>query len=217
MSSEETKQAAPQPEPKPEQTPAEEQEKKPETAAKAAEPETAEASAKPEGQESAKEQKKHFGKKKSEADALREQLDAAVKEAAKQKDLLMRTAAEYDNFRKRTEREKNALYAAATADTVAAFLDVADNLERALAQKDCAVEDLRKGVEMVQRQMAAALEKLGVKELGKKGEPFDAQYHNAVSHIEDETLGENVISEVYQKGYILGERVVRHAMVQVAN
>ena len=109
------------------------------------------------------------------------------------------------------------MYAAATADTVAAFLDVADNLERALAQKDCAVEDLRKGVEMVQRQMAAALEKLGVKELGKKGEPFDAQYHNAVSHIEDETLGENVISEVYQKGYILGERVVRHAMVQVAN
>ena len=217
MSSEETKQAAPQPEPKPEQTPAEEQEKKPETAAKAAEPETAEASAKPEGQEPAKEQKKHFGKKKSEADALREQLDAAVKEAAKQKDLLMRTAAEYDNFRKRTEREKNALYATATADTVAAFLDVADNLERALAQKDCAVEDLRKGVEMVQRQMAAELEKLGVKELGKKGEPFDAQYHNAVSHIEDENLGENVISEVYQKGYILGERVVRHAMVQVAN
>ncbi len=164
-----------------------------------------------------KEEKKRGGKKKTEADELREQLDAAVKEAAKQKDLLMRTAAEYDNFRKRTEREKNALYQTATADTVAAFLGVADNLERALAQKDCSVEDLRKGVEMVEKQMTDALKKLGVKAMGAKGDPFDAQFHNAVSHIDDDSLGENVIAEVYQKGYMLGEKVVRHAMVQVAN
>lgn len=164
-----------------------------------------------------KEEKKCSGKKKTEADELREQLDAAVKEAAKQKDLLMRTAAEYDNFRKRTEREKNALYQTATADTVAAFLGVADNLERALAQKDCSVEDLRKGVEMVEKQMTDALKKLGVKTMGAKGDPFDAQFHNAVSHIDDDSLGENVIAEVYQKGYMLGEKVVRHAMVQVAN
>lgn len=184
--------------------------------------EQAQTKAAPETEQPQKEEKKADKKekkarKKSQEDLLKEDLEAAKAEAAKQKDLLMRTAAEYDNFRKRTEREKNALYANATADAVQEFLPVADNLERALSQADCSVEDLRKGVEMVEKQMAAALEKLGVKPMGEKGEPFDAQFHNAVSHIESEDLGENVIAEVYQKGYLLGEKVVRHAMVQVAN
>lgn len=184
--------------------------------------EQAQTKAAPETEQPQKEEKKADKKekkarKKSQEDLLKEDLEAAKAEAAKQKDLLMRTAAEYDNFRKRTEREKNALYANATADAVQEFLPVADNLERALNQSDCSVEDLRKGVEMVEKQMAAALEKLGVKPMGEKGEPFDAQFHNAVSHIESEDLGENVIAEVYQKGYLLGEKVVRHAMVQVAN
>ena len=184
--------------------------------------EQAQAKAAPETEQPQKEEKKadkkeKKAKKKSQEDLLKEDLEAAKSEAAKQKDLLMRTAAEYDNFRKRTEREKNALYANATADAVQEFLPVADNLERALSQADCSVADLRKGVEMVEKQMAAALEKLGVKPMGEKGEPFDAQFHNAVSHIESEDLGENVIAEVYQKGYLLGEKVVRHAMVQVAN
>lgn len=161
--------------------------------------------------------KEKKAKKKSEEEQLRTDLEAAKDEAAKQKDRLMRTAAEYDNFRKRTEREKNTLYADATADAVQEFLPVADNLERALSQKECTVEDLRKGIEMVQQQMDKALEKLGVKQMGKEGETFDAQFHNAVSHVENEKLGENIIAEVYQKGYMLGDKVVRHAMVQVAN
>ena len=161
--------------------------------------------------------KEKKAKKKSEEEQLRTDLEAAKDEAAKQKDRLMRTAAEYDNFSKRTEREKNTLYADATADAVQEFLPVANNLERALSQKECTVEDLRKGIEMVQQQMDKALEKLGVKQMGKEGETFDAQFHNAVSHVENEKLGENIIAEVYQKGYMLGDKVVRHAMVQVAN
>ncbi|WOC32173.1 MULTISPECIES: nucleotide exchange factor GrpE [Caproicibacterium] len=161
--------------------------------------------------------KEKKAKKKTQEDALKADLETAKAEAAKQKDLLLRTAAEYDNFRKRTEREKSALYAGATADAVQEFLPVADNLERALSQPDCSVEDLRKGIEMVQKQMDDALEKLGVEPMGKEGEPFDAQLHNAVSHIESEELGENVIAQVYQKGYRMGSKVVRHAMVQVAN
>ncbi|UZT82082.1 nucleotide exchange factor GrpE [Caproicibacterium sp. BJN0003] len=144
-------------------------------------------------------------------------LEKAQAELKKQKDILLRTAAEYDNYRKRTEREKATAYADATAATVLEFLPVADNLTRALSQKDCSIEDLRKGIEMVQKQMESALKKLGVEPMGKKGDPFDAEYHNAVSHIESDDLGENVIAEVFQPGYKLGDRIVRHAMVQVAN
>ena len=146
-----------------------------------------------------------------------ELLEKAQAELKKQKDILLRTAAEYDNYRKRTEREKTTAYADATAAAVLEFLPVADNLTRALSQKDCSIEDLRKGIEMVQKQMESALKKLGVEPMGKKGDPFDAEYHNAVSHIESDDLGENVIAEVFQSGYKLGDRIVRHAMVQVAN
>ena len=146
-----------------------------------------------------------------------EKLKKAEEDLQAQKDRLLRTAAEYDNYRKRTEREKAAIYADATADTILQILPVADNLERALAQEECSVEDLRKGVEMVNNQMLDALSKLGVAVIGMEGEPFNPDIHNAVSHIEDEKLGENVISSVFQKGYRLGEKIVRHAMVQVAN
>lgn len=148
---------------------------------------------------------------------LEEKLKKAEEDLQAQKDRLLRTAAEYDNYRKRTEREKAAIYADATADTILQILPVADNLERALAQEECSVEDLRKGVEMVNNQMLDALSKLGVAVIGMEGEPFNPDIHNAVSHIEDEKLGENVISSVFQKGYRLGEKIVRHAMVQVAN
>ena len=97
------------------------------------------------------------------------------------------------------------------------MLPVADNLERALAQKDCSVEDLMKGVEMVQTQFLDSLKKLGVTPMGNVGDEFNPEIHNAVSHIEDENLEINVISAVFQKGYMLGDKVVRHAMVQVAN
>ena len=129
----------------------------------------------------------------------------------------MRTAAEYDNYRKRTEREKTMVYTDAAADTIEKVLPVCDNLERALAQQGGTVEDFRKGVEMVLTQLNGTLEKMGVTAIGQQGEPFDPEVHNAVSHIEDENLGENVVAEVLQKGYRIGDRIIRHAMVQVAN
>ncbi len=155
-------------------------------------------------------------KKKAEEE-WQKKLDEAAAESAKLKDQLLRTAAEYDNFRKRSDREKKAIYADATADAVTELLGVADNLERALEQKECSTEDLRKGVEMVLNQMHAAFGKLNVTEMGAVGDAFDPAIHNAVSHIDDENLGENVISQVFQKGYRIGDKVVRHAMVQVAN
>lgn len=158
------------------------------------------------------------------AEELKKQLEesqAKLKETedelAKQKDIFLRTVAEYDNYRKRTAREKEATYTDATADAVQEFLSVEDNLERALEQKECSVDDLRKGVEMVQKQMQAALTKLGVAEMGKEGEPFDPSLHSAVAHIDDESLGENTIAKVFQKGYKIGDKVIRHAMVQAAN
>lgn len=154
---------------------------------------------------------------KTVEEELREQLENANNELKKQKDILLRTAAEYDNFRKRTEREKLALYTDATSAVVKEFLPVADNLARALEQKDCNVEDLRKGVEMVFTQMQDTLKKLNVTEIGKEGDQFDPELHNAVSHIEDENVGENTITQVFQKGYKIQDKVIRHAMVQVAN
>ena len=152
-----------------------------------------------------------------EKDDLRGQLEKANAQLAAQKDLLLRTAAEYDNYRKRTDREKPSLYADTIAEAVAKFLPVYDNLQRALAQPDCSLEDLRKGVEMVEKQMGETLEKFGVSAVGETGDPFDPAVHNAVSHVEDENLGENVVAAVLQKGYRLGDRIIRHAMVQVAN
>ena len=152
-----------------------------------------------------------------ELEETKRKLGEAEEALAKQKDTLLRTAAEYDNYRKRTARDKESLYSDATADAVKEFLGVADNLERALAQKDCSVEDLRKGVEMTQKQMLAALEKLGVAEMGAEGDPFDPALHSAVAHIEDKSLGENVVAKVFQKGYRIGDKVIRHAMVQAAN
>ena len=152
-----------------------------------------------------------------EEDDLRGQLEKTSAQLAAQKDLFLRTAAEYDNYRKRTDREKTSLYADTIAEAVAKFLPVYDNLQRALSQPDCSLEDLRKGVEMVEKQMGETLEKFGVSAVGETGDPFDPAVHNAVSHVEDENLGENVVAAVLQKGYRLGGRIIRHAMVQVAN
>lgn len=162
-------------------------------------------------QETAKADKKE--KKKSEKGKL-EKLQEEF-EAHKQQHL--RVLAEYDNFRKRTQNEKSAIYNNAVSDTVAQILPIADNIERALSQENASAEDMRKGVEMIENQIVAALEKLGVKAIGEVGDSFNPEIHNAVSHIDDDNLGENVISAVYQRGYMLGDRVVRHAMVQVAN
>ena len=130
-------------------------------------------------------------------------------------DRLLRMTAEFDNFRKRTQKEKENLYKDAQAATIGSFLEVLDNLERAAQAGDG--DELSKGVDMVITQFKSALEKMGVTEVDPKGQPFDPELHNAVSHIEDENVGENIVVNVFQKGYIMGERVIRFAMVQVAN
>lgn len=130
-------------------------------------------------------------------------------------DRFIRLAADFDNFKKRSAAEKNAAYTNATADAVAELLPIIDNLERAIS----AAEDspMKSGVEMVLTQALKAFENLNVFPVGTPGDPFDPQIHNAVMHVDDESLGENVIAEVFQKGYKMGDKVVRHALVKVAN
>ena len=131
-------------------------------------------------------------------------------------DSYLRLAADYDNFRKRNAKEKETLYAAGKAEAVEKLLPVYDNLERALNQATND-EAYKKGVEMTMTQLVGILNGLGVEIFGQPGEAFDPNIHNAVMHTEDENLGENVISQVFQKGFKLGEKIVRFAMVQVAN
>ena len=143
-------------------------------------------------------------------------LEQARAAQAQEHDQFLRLAAEYDNFRKRTQREKDGIYQDAVADTVKKFLPVYDNLERAL-HHETADEAYKKGVEMTLTELVKILDALGVKPFGEAGESFDPQRHNAVMHIEDESLGENVIAEVFQTGFAHGDKVIRFAMVKVAN
>ena len=133
-----------------------------------------------------------------------------------ERDAHLRLAAEYDNFRKRTIKEKEASYGSGKSDAVAKILPIYDNLERALNQptEDAAY---KKGVELTMTELLKILTGLGVEVFGQPGESFDPALHNAVMHTEDESLGENVISQVFQKGFRLGDRIIRFAMVQVAN
>ena len=149
-------------------------------------------------------------------DPLMDELEALKDQAARQEEKYLRLAAEYDNFRKRTAKEKEAIWNDAKADTAAAFLPVYDNLERALKQ-DTADEAYKKGVEMTMNQLKEILSKLGITEIPALGQPFDPNLHNAVMHVEDESLGENVVAAVFQAGFQCGEKVIRFAMVQVAN
>ena len=131
-------------------------------------------------------------------------------------DAHLRLAAEYDNFRKRTIKEKEASYGNGKSDAVQKMLPVYDNLERALKQEtqDAAY---KKGVELTMTELVKIFTGLGVEIFGEPGDAFDPQLHNAVMHTEDESLGENVVSQVFQKGFKLGDKIVRFAMVQVAN
>jgi Molecular chaperone GrpE (heat shock protein) len=138
-------------------------------------------------------------------------------EALKEKDdQFLRLAAEYDNFRKRSQKEKEAIWQEATAQTVVQLLPIYDNLARAL-QQGTEDADFLKGVEMTMGQMEKTFEKLGVAKIDSLGEVFDPERHNAVMHIEDEAAGENTIVEVFEEGFMLGEKVIRFAMVKVAN
>lgn len=142
-----------------------------------------------------------------------------LEEIAAAKDQYLRLAAEYDNFRKRTQKEKEAIYADAAAKTVEAILPVIDNLDRAVEAAKAAedLESFKQGVEMTLRQFIEILEKLDVHEVPAEGQPFDPNVHHAVMHIEDESIDESTVVEVFQKGYTLGDRTIRPAMVKVAN
>ena len=131
-------------------------------------------------------------------------------------DSYLRLAADYDNYRKRTLKEKEQSYGNGKADAVEKLLPVYDNLERALNQ-ETQDEAFKKGVEMTMTQLVGIFAGLGVEIFGNVGDTFDPNIHNAVMHTEDENLGENVISQVFQKGFKIGEKIVRFAMVQVAN
>ena len=146
----------------------------------------------------------------SETDALKKELES-------QKDQFLRLAAEYDNFRKRTEKEKASTYDNAVAATVEAFLPVADNFTLALASEAEVSDEFKKGLEMIQKQLEAAFEKLRVTSFGERGEEFDPNLHNAVSRTDDPELPEDHITAVYQKGYMINDRIIRHAMVQISN
>ncbi len=137
-------------------------------------------------------------------------------ENAQLRDKLLRTLAEYDNFRKRSQKEKESIYPDAVAQTVKGFLPVLDNFERAMAF-ECADAEFRKGMDLIQKAFGDTLSKLGVEEIPALGEPFDPNLHSAVMHVEDESFSENTICEVFQKGYKMGDRVIRFAMVKVAN
>lgn len=142
--------------------------------------------------------------------------DPGKDEVALLTDKYLRICAEYDNFRKRTQKEKENLYGDIRANVISSFLPVYDNLVRALAA-ETQDEAYRKGVEMIMNQFNSTLEKLGASEIKAVGEKFDPALHNAVMHVDDETKGENEIVEEFQKGFKIGDKVIRFSMVKVAN
>lgn len=146
----------------------------------------------------------------NETEKLQKELDAA-------KEAHMRTLAEYDNFRKRSIKEKEAIAGDSKAMALTELLPVLDNFERAAMNAEADFDSYRKGVEMTFGSFMEVLRKLGVEQFGEPGEQFDPNIHNAVMHCEDESLEENVITDVFSNGYKLGDRVLRHAMVKVAN
>ena len=175
----------------------------------------------PKAEEKAEGKPKKEPKKKEKTYTLtREQMEAAEL-AAKQleavKDQFVRLTAEYDNYRKRTAKEKDSIYQDAKIDTIKEFLAVYDNLERAMATEGGEDSPHKKGLEMIYNQYKSILEKLGVTEIEAQGQPFDPEKMNAVMHIDDDSLGENVVADVFQAGFMLGDKVLRFATVRVAN
>ena len=168
----------------------------------------AETEVKKEATENAKPEKKK-NKKDLEIEALKQELE-------QKNDLLLRTAAEFDNFKKRTEREKTTVAEFAKAGLIKQLLPILDNIDRA-ASTDKANPDYIKGIEMIVKQFEGIASNLGIVEIAAEGDVFNPELHEAVMHIEDESLGENVIAQVLQKGYKIGDTVIRAAMVKVAN
>jgi molecular chaperone GrpE len=155
-------------------------------------------------------------KELSNEEKLAAEVESLKKELADEKEKYLRLDAEYYNYRTRSLKEKQDAYDNALCKAVTEVLGVIDNFERA-ANAECSDESFKKGVDMIFKQYLEILEKLGVSEIKAEGQPFDPNLHNAVSSCEDENLGENTVAAVLRKGYILGKKVIRHAMVTVAN
>ena len=151
------------------------------------------------------------------ANDLMDELEALKDQAARQEEKYLRLAAEYDNFRKRSQREREQAYTDAVSRAVTALLPTYDNLERAL-KAETADTEYKKGVELTMTQLTESLKGINVTVIdAAAGTAFDPNFHNAVMHVEDESLGENVIAETFQQGFQIGDKVIRHAMVKVAN
>jgi len=187
----------------------------------AAEPveETAEPAAEPAAEEETgkKEKKSDLKKLKNEMEALKKQLEEEKARADELNDKYLRVAAEYENFRKRTQNERNNIYKDAVSDTLGGLLPILDNLQYASKYSGGDAEQVAQGLTMILSKLPETLEKMNIKAFGEAGEAFDPNLHNAVLHVEDETLGENVIAEVLQCGYMYGDKVLRYAMVKTAN
>lgn len=157
----------------------------------------------------------------AKAEAAEEKTESAEeklkKELEEKNDQFLRLYAEYDNFRKRSQKEKQDIYTSSKTDVIKELLPVIDNFERAAANSEASYEDYRKGIEMIFNQFIQILTKSGVESYGDVGDEFDPNIHNAVMSVEDEALGENVIAEVFSKGYKLGDKIIRDAVVKVAN
>ena len=151
------------------------------------------------------------------ADVAENKIAELEKDLAASKEAHIRTLAEYDNYRKRTAKEKENTWVDAKAVCIAELLPMLDNFDRALGVTDSDFESYKKGVEMIYQGFCETLKKLGVEAFGEEGDEFDPNFHSAVMHVDDESLGENVIAQVFSKGYKLGEKVLRPAMVKVAN
>ena len=168
-------------------------------------------------EKSSKQEKKKQKKLEAEIEELQKKLAEADAALAEANDKYARLYAEYDNYRKRTAKEREGIYTDAYVDAVSEILPILDNFERALQFKDADAENVTKGLEMIEKGFSEALTKMGVREIEALGKPFDPEKHNAVMHVEDEAFGENEVVEVFMKGYIKGDKVLRHSMVKVAN
>lgn len=144
-------------------------------------------------------------------------LDELQKDLNEQEERFLRLAAEYDNYRKRSEKDRISAYNDGKAKTVAEILSIADCIERAIEASGDADAEYQKGLRMLSEQFDASLGRLGVESFGCVGDGFDPELHNAISHIESDEVGENVIAQIFQKGYKMGDKIIRHAMVSVAN
>lgn len=176
-----------------------------------------EAAAETSAEKGKKEKKPDVKKLKAELEETKKALEVEKQKSAEATDKHMRLAAEYDNFRKRAQKEKESAYGEAVADTLTGLLPIIDNLQYASKYGDADPEKFAEGVKMILDKLPETLEKLHIKPVGAPGETFDPTYHNAVMHEENDAYGENEIVDVLQSGYLYEDRVIRYAMVKVAN